>query len=299
MMEGTIGVDSREGRGSTFWFTAVFRLEPAAQQQSRASASDGARRDTGRGRLVSGRDARILVAEDNATNRDVVLAQLQKLGYKADAVCEWRRGHRSSTARESYDLVLMDCEMPVMDGFEATRRIRASIPGIPIIAVTADAMSGDRDRCLSKGMNDYLSKPVDLRQLADVLAKWLPVSGAGDAVQTPAQRDGEQADAIFNMEALLRRLMGDRQLAGTIVKGFLQDVPSQLNNLRARLDQSDAPGARRQAHAAQGSSSHGCGRASARGSRWRWNGPAPPGSWIIAASLCPTRSRNSSGSRAL
>ena len=80
----------------------------------------------------------------------------------------------------SYDLVLMDCEMPVMDGFEATRRIRGSIqPGIPIIAVTADAMSGDRDRCLSEGMNDYLSKPVDLGRLADVLAKWLPVSGAG------------------------------------------------------------------------------------------------------------------------
>jgi CheY-like chemotaxis protein/HPt (histidine-containing phosphotransfer) domain-containing protein len=192
------------------------------------------------------------VAEDNATNREVVLAQLQKLGCRADAVSN---GAEAVEALQhgGYDLVLMDCQMPVMDGFEATRRIRETIqPGIPIIAVTADAMSGDRDRCLSKGMNDYISKPVDLGQLADVLARWLPVSGAGDATQALAQREGEQTDVIFNMDALLRRLMGDRKLAGTIVKGFLQDVPSQLNNLRARLDQNDAPGARRQAHALKG-----------------------------------------------
>ena len=77
--------------------------------------------------------------------------------------------------RGAYDLVLMDCEMPVMDGFEATRRIRASMqPDIPIVAITADAMAGDRDRCLREGMNDYLAKPVDLGPLAEVLARWLP-----------------------------------------------------------------------------------------------------------------------------
>ncbi len=257
MMQGTIGVDSREGRGSTFWFTAVLQLEPAAQQQLPGEREDG-RFGTPRGTARIRTDARILVAEDNATNREVVLVQLQKLGYRANAVSNGAEAvealqHGGTLRQGGYDLVLMDCEMPVMDGFEATRRIRESIqPGIPIIAVTADAMSGDRDRCLSKGMNDYISKPVDLGQLADVLARWLPVSGAGDAAQTSGQRDGEQAEAVFNLEALLRRLMGDRQLAGTIVKGFLQDVPSQLNNLRARLDQNDAHGARRQAHALKG-----------------------------------------------
>ena len=81
----------------------------------------------------------------------------------------------------------MDCEMPVMDGFEATRRIRASLhPGIPIVAVTADAMPADRDRCLSEGMNDYLAKPVELRRWTDVLAKWLPVSGAAWPAKRPA-----------------------------------------------------------------------------------------------------------------
>jgi PAS domain S-box-containing protein len=251
MMEGTIGVDSREGRGSTFWFTVVLKLDSAAAEQLEGGPKGGQVEATG-GTTRVRTDARILVAEDNATNRDVILAQLQKLGYSASAV---NNGAEAIEALQQgvYDLVLMDCQMPVMDGFEATRHIRGSVqPGIPIIAITADAMSGDRDRCLSKGMNDYIAKPVDLGRLAEVLAQWLPVSGAGDAAQTAGQCDGQQAEAIFNVEALLRRLMGDRQLAGTILKGFLQDVPSQLNNLRARLDESDVLGARTQAHTLKG-----------------------------------------------
>jgi len=113
-------------------------------------------------------------------------------------------------------------------------------------------MSGDRDRCLSKGMNDYISKPVDLVRLDEVLAKWLPTSGAPDAAQTALPRDVEQAGANFNAEDLLRRLMGDRQMAGKILRGFLHDVPSQLSNIRARLDAADASGVRLQAHALKG-----------------------------------------------
>ena len=124
-----------------------------------------------------------------------------------------RLSKRCSDGR--YDLVLMDCEMPVMDGFEATRRIRASLhPDIPIVAVTADAMPADRDRCLSEGMNDYLAKPVELRLLDGVLAKWLPASG-GRMAPMSGEPAGERATSVFNVEALLRRLMGDRQLAGS------------------------------------------------------------------------------------
>ncbi|MBZ5620075.1 MAG: PAS domain S-box protein [Acidobacteriia bacterium] len=247
MMGGTIGVDSREGRGSTFWFTVVFDLAHPNQQPTATERGDG-RFGAAGGTTRVEIDARILVAEDNATNRDVALAQLRKLGYEASAVTNGAEAVEA-VQHGRYDLVLMDCEMPEMDGFEATRRIRGSVhPGIPIIALTADAMSGDRDRCLSEGMNDYLAKPVEMGLLRDVLAKWLPVSGAEDA----AQSTGERADAIFNGEALLRRLMGDRQLAGIVLKAFLQDVPSQLNNLRARLDEADAPGARSHAHALKG-----------------------------------------------
>ena len=250
MMGGTIGVDSREGHGSTFWFTAAFELAPPSRRQT-ANEQAGGRPVARRRTILQERTARILVAEDNATNRQVALAQLRKLGYQAaaatngaEAVGAVRDGH--------YDLVLMDCEMPLMDGFEATRHIRRSLPGIPIIALTADAMPADRDRCLSEGMNDYLAKPVELRLLERVLARWLPISGGSGPVPMPADSAGERATAVFNVEALLRRLMGDRKLAGIVLKGFLQDVPSQLDNLRARLDLADAPGARLQAHALKG-----------------------------------------------
>jgi CheY-like chemotaxis protein/HPt (histidine-containing phosphotransfer) domain-containing protein len=178
--------------------------------------------------------SRILVAEDTPTNRKVVLAQLRKLGCQGSAVANGAEAVEA-LRHGRYDAVLMDCEMPVMDGFEATRLIRASNrKNIPIVALTASVMQADRERCLSEGMNDFLAKPVELDQLAEVLDKWLP------------------AIAVFDEEALLRRLMGDRKLAGATLKGFLQDVPSQLNNLRQRLDAADAPGARSQAHALKG-----------------------------------------------
>ena len=250
MMGGTIGVDSREGAGATFWFTAVFELAPS---HSRPPAGEGDRNPAAQcEKHLPERTARILVAEDDITNREVALAQLRKLGFRATAVTNGAEAI-DAVQQLRYDLVLMDCEMPVMDGFEATRRIRGSLHrDVPIIALTADAMPADRDRCLSEGMNDYLAKPVELRRLERMLAKWLPVSGGRDHVPLPGKPADERTTAVFNVEALLRRLMGDRNLAGIVLKGFLQDAPSQLDNLRARLDQADAPGTRLQAHALKG-----------------------------------------------
>ena len=100
------------------------------------------------------------------------------LGYQANVVLNGAEAVEA-VKRGHYDLVLMDCQMPVMDGFEATRLIRGSLqPGIAIVAMTADSMQGDRDRCLSEGMKDFISKPVDLGLLADMLAKWLPAFSA-------------------------------------------------------------------------------------------------------------------------
>jgi signal transduction histidine kinase/DNA-binding NarL/FixJ family response regulator len=265
MMGGQIGIESREGEGSTFWFTAVFETRPAPALTSAAEPESASLRKPVSPRTGARHDARILIAEDNPTNRTVLLAQLGKLGYQAgtaangvEAVEALRHG--------GYDLILMDCEMPVMDGYEATRRIRQSgHPRLPIIAVTAHAMTGDRDRCIREGMNDFLSKPVDLRCLAEMLAKWLPEAHPPDASQStaPAHPPGaaqstapaplEPATAVFDPDALLRRLMGDRHLAGIIVKGFLKDFPSQWNTLRMRLAEADGPGARLQAHALKGS----------------------------------------------
>jgi PAS domain S-box-containing protein len=219
MMGGVIGVDSRQGSGSTFWFTAVFDI--AAQEVKKEH------RESGPAGVQTLREARILVAEDNAVNRDVAVAQLRMLGCRAHAVNDGAAA-AEAVRQGGYDLVLMDCEMPVMDGFEATRRIRASEnPDIPIIALTAHAISGDRDRCLAEGMNDYLSKPVELKRLAEVLARWLP----------------ETSGASFDAEDLRRRMIRDRELTGFAPNGFPEDAPVQLARLRERLDASDVAGA--------------------------------------------------------
>jgi len=256
MMEGSIGVTSREGEGSTFWFTAVFDRTPCGEQYSvgeqreNRSTAPGALRHVGHGE-------RVLVAEDNFTNREVILAQLTKLGYNGEAVTNGAEAVEA-VERGGFKLVLMDCAMPVMDGYEATHRIRESIqPQIPIIALTASAMPPDRERCLSEGMDDYLAKPVELLQLAGVLTKWITVSSADDPRSDPAQTRREllanPANIIFDSDSLLRRLMGDRELARGVLKRFIQDAPSQLENLRVRLDEIDAPGTRLQAHTLKGS----------------------------------------------
>jgi CheY-like chemotaxis protein/HPt (histidine-containing phosphotransfer) domain-containing protein len=254
MMGGTMGAESREGQGSTFWFTTVF--EPSvAPPVANCEGDDGAAHSVTKGGTAgTARKARILIAEDNAINRLVALAQLKKLGYGADAVAN---GALAVEALKNgrYDLVLMDCEMPVMDGLEATRCIRRSNQTeIPIIAVTASAMAADRDRCLREGMNDYLAKPVELARLADVLAKWLPASGAADSTPPPGQPADERAKAVFDWEAVLGRLMGDRQLAGIVLNGFVQDLPSQLDKLRRCLKEGDISGIRSQIHTLKGAS---------------------------------------------
>jgi len=255
MMGGTIGVESQEGHGSTFWFTAVFSL-PLSSPQTGTIATGMGWVATPPGLSAVRRTARILVVEDNATNRDVALAQLQMLGYQADAVVNGVQAVAAVT-QGGYGLVLMDCEMPVMDGFEATRRIRASpYSHIPIVALTADAMPEDRGRCLREGMNDYLSKPVDLNRLDELLAKLLPASNSAPASPGLVSPEGSQSEAeskaVFDAEALLRRLRGDRKLAGIVLKGFLDHMPTQLDNLRKVLDGADTPGTRSHAHTLKG-----------------------------------------------
>jgi signal transduction histidine kinase/DNA-binding NarL/FixJ family response regulator len=252
MMGGRIGVESRAGEGSTFWFTAVFEKLPAP-----VPAPEGARPASlpKPPAVPTGGEPkpRILVADDSATNQTVLLAQLRKLGYQADTAGNGAEA-LEALRHGTYGLLLMDCEMPVMDGYEATRRVRASANAhLPIIAVTASASPGDRARCISEGMNDFLAKPVDLRLLAEMLAKWLPAASSRDAAHTTGPARPEPPTAVFDPEAFLKRLLGDRQLAVLIVKGFLEGFPEQLKTLRARLAEANGPAVRLQAHALKGS----------------------------------------------
>ena len=215
---------------------------------------------------------RILLAEDNVTNQEVALGILHKLGLRADAVADGAGAVRSLETIP-YDLVLMDVQMPEMDGLEATRRIRDPDSavlhhGVPIIAMTAHAMQGDRERCLEAGMNDYLTKPVSARALAEALERWLPRDEAGAAVRSPigpvaaASAAPEEAEApVFDRAGMLARLMDDEDLARAVAAGFLDDIPRQIGALGTCLGTGDAPGALRHAHSIKGASANVGGEA--------------------------------------
>jgi CheY-like chemotaxis protein len=206
LMDGEIGFTSAPERGSTFWFTAAFGqasltaqdvdTDPTRPQGARrrgdpttpstAAPTGGQQRD----RLTG----RVLLAEDNVVNQKVTLAMLRRLGLTVELARDGLEA-LDATGREHYDLVLMDCQMPGMDGFEATRRIRereaqqaaASGAGgrIPIVALTANAMAEDRDACLENGMDDYLSKPFDQASLVGVLSRWLRGQGTAEGAAQP------------------------------------------------------------------------------------------------------------------
>jgi HPt (histidine-containing phosphotransfer) domain-containing protein len=160
----------------------------------------------------------------------------------------------------------MDVQMPVMDGLEATIEIRKgtdeSVSRIPVIAMTANAMQGDKDRCLAAGMNDYISKPVAASALAKVLDKWLPDEDAKGSQEKPVPglREKEvemKTPAVtFDRVALFERLMGDEELVRTIIQAFGRDMPIQFGALQGYLDAGDLAGATRQAHTIRGAAAN-------------------------------------------
>jgi CheY-like chemotaxis protein len=177
LMGGEAGVESREGLGSTFWFTARLPIasaiaEDAAPRQRMPGALRGRRVPA----VQRGRDQhRILLAEDNVVNEKVACRTLEKLGYRVDAV---RNGREAVTAWETgrYDLILMDCQMPELDGYEATREIRSREGDgqhVPIVALTAHAMKDDDLKCKAAGMDDYITKPLDRELLESCLERYL------------------------------------------------------------------------------------------------------------------------------
>ncbi len=183
LMQGTIGVESEWGKGSKFFFEIPVRTseQPWTGDSSIVELPDGFRE-----MLLTQRrhqNLKILVAEDNPVNRTVALGQLEELDYDAHAV---KNGHEVLAAleRNRYDLILMDCQMPELDGYETSRRIReleAADPQrirVKIIAITAHAMKGDRERCIEAGMDDYLAKPFRAAALAEVIRRTLSVHGA-------------------------------------------------------------------------------------------------------------------------
>ena len=240
---------------------------------------------------------RILLAEDNIINQQVASAMLEKLGYQADMAANGEEALKV-LANSAYDLVLMDVQMPVMDGMTATREIRKrELAGsgdpagsfsshLPIIAMTANAVQGDREDCLKVGMDDYLQKPVSLQGLEDMLEKWLPQEAAenetvdagllnksGEGASSAALgKDGlsdghDKSDAaapevaVWDRAVLLERMSGDEELEKRMLGSFLTYMPQQIVALRKIVESEDVVAATRQSHSIKGAAANVGGEA--------------------------------------
>ncbi len=224
---GQIRVESRVGRGSTFTVEIPFEaapaeaptVEPRREQQTAAPAA---------------KQARLLLVEDNAVNQRVVLAMLRKKNYAIDVANNGQEAlDKLERASEPYNLILMDVQMPVLDGLETTKAIRRNNDwdNLPIVAMTAHAMIGDRERCLQAGMNAYVSKPVQQAGLIAVIEQYL-ASGTG---QSPAS----QASGVERI--LTDKLMQqDRVLVGEMLRLFMEVAPERLQKLETAAERGDA-----------------------------------------------------------
>lgn len=202
-------------------------------------------------------EARILVAEDNVVNQQVAIHILQRAGFRCEVASN---GLEAVEALRNlpYDAVLMDCQMPEMDGFEATRAIRSGDREdnrhVPIIAMTANAMQGDRDRCIEAGMDDYISKPVNAEELIALLNRWFSAPGPTKTQPTPidSQKTPDETHPVLDLTALLQVIHGDRVFLVHLIEKLLTDVPLRLIRLKEAVDLSDAKTVNMEAHAISG-----------------------------------------------
>jgi signal transduction histidine kinase/DNA-binding NarL/FixJ family response regulator/HPt (histidine-containing phosphotransfer) domain-containing protein len=281
MMGGKIEVQSEVGKGTEFMFTLRFACVDVQELPVGTGSFGGSK---GCVPDFSRTNVRVLLVEDNLINQQVACGMLEKMGIHVDiagngveALDKLRIG--------AYDLVLMDCQMPIMDGMTATREIRnlkretadthpaspgKSVSGfrfpvssIPIIAMTAHALQGDREVCIDAGMNDYLAKPVAADTLGAMLDKWLPAHKRSVRhVAAPAPVNNRAAGAmaggepclVWNQVAMRKRLLEDDALITRVISDYLGQVPEQLRALRASLMAADPQLLKRNAHTLKGAS---------------------------------------------
>jgi signal transduction histidine kinase/HPt (histidine-containing phosphotransfer) domain-containing protein/ActR/RegA family two-component response regulator len=251
LMGGEIGVSSVPGRGSTFWFTVLLARAPFAEQAPAPASTAPPPNLAG---------ARVLLAEDNPINQQVAVELLQGAGVMVDVAANGQEALNAVLAR-GYDAVLMDLQMPVMDGLQATRAIRDQprLKELPIIAMTASVMSGDRDRCLEAGMSDHISKPIGIEQLMGTLARWLPARGGAGAAPVaaapvPAQASADMPATLdgFNVADGVKRVGGDRGLYRRLLLQFYDHSGRAAVEIRTALAAGDRAKAKAEAHTLKG-----------------------------------------------
>ncbi len=255
LMGGEIGVESMEERGSNFWFTVPF-------QKSQASVVMGDREKSPPAPIT--KNLKILVAEDNSINQAVILSQLEMLGYQADCVSnglevlEW-------LTKQDYDLVLMDCQMPLMDGYNTTQELRhreGNKRHTIVIALTANAMLADREKCLAAGMDDYLSKPLEQEDLATIIQRWTPQKEESHSLIAPQPNPAQvaiapqDADSPIDLERLKRISRGKITVQQRLIAIFLDTTTKDLEALESAIQALDYAQVEHYAHRLKGSAAN-------------------------------------------
>lgn len=259
LMGGSIDVVSERGVGSefTFWIVAEKSDDPVKDLPAKISLKECS---------LDGK--KILIVEDNVTNQEVILLAMEAMNIDADVANDGGEAlDFLMTAQENnthYDLILMDCQMPVLDGYQTTRIIREDrslgvFNQIPIVAMTANAMAGDREKCLRAGMNDYLSKPVDFDLLHATLCEWLdnsiPRTNLGSGGKT--ENEVQQIDIpVWDKNELLKAIGGKPERVNRLVTTFLHSLPAMEESICVAAKQHSAELLRQNAHSLKGSAAN-------------------------------------------
>jgi two-component system, sensor histidine kinase and response regulator len=258
LMNGRMWAESDVGHGSGFYWTAAFAPVPAVANVGSSGSSERVGRHSPRPAPgARARKLHVLVAEDNVVNRTLLTELLKKRGHAVTVVDNGAAAIDAIDARRQrpFDVVLMDVQMPAMSGLEATHAIRRrEDPNgrrLPIIAVTAHALEGDRERCLDAGMDGYVSKPIDLDELVSTVEQFGNADTTKKPQSTRISPAGPDVD-VFDEPGALSHVGGDRNLLKELIRLFRADVPTRIKNMSRALRLQDGEALRMAAHAFKG-----------------------------------------------